>query len=93
MIYMNSLKYLVELIGTYVLVLTLIYIKNPLIIGSIYAVLLTVRNKLSYDIHLNPAATLSYLLIDNSNVSDGLICILLQFLAGYLAYFTYKILK
>ena len=86
-------NYILEIIGTYLYVFINLYSKNAIITGISLAIIIIIGHLLSYNGYFNPSVTLSMYLDNILSFFELLIHISVQFLAGYLAYLTNKILK
>ncbi len=78
-------KYLIEFIGTFFLV-TIVCLTNgnflaPIAVGSLLTAIIYMGYPIS-GAHYNPVTTLSILILKKISLKDGLIYILIQFLAG-----------
>lgn len=81
-------KYLIELIGTFFLVLTIAFSANPLAIGFVLAAMIYMGGYIS-GAHYNPAVTLAILMQRKISVQDSLVYILSQFIGALLACYVY----
>lgn len=81
-------KYLVELIGTFFLLLTIAFSANPLAIGFGLAAMIYMGGYIS-GAHYNPAVTLAVLLQKKITVQESAVYILSQFIGAILACFVY----
>ena len=90
-------KYIVEFIGTFFLVLTILMVCNngtvkgfePIAIGFALMAMIFAGGHIS-GAHYNPAVTLAMLIRKNISLNDGLAYVLAQFLASIFAAFTAK---
>lgn len=81
-------KYLVELIGTFFLVLTIAFSANPFAIGFVLAAMIYMGGYIS-GAHYNPAVTLAVLIQKKISIVDGLFYVFSQFAGALLASFVY----
>jgi aquaporin Z len=90
-------KYIVEFIGTFFLVLTILVVNNngtpagfaPIAVGFALMAMIFAGKHIS-GAHYNPAVTLAMLMRKNIVLNDGLAYILAQFIAAIFAAFTAK---
>jgi aquaporin Z len=90
-------KYIVEFIGTFFLVLTILVVNNngtpagfaPIAVGFALMAMIFAGKHIS-GAHYNPAVTLAMLMRKNIALNDGLAYILAQFIAAVFAAFTAK---
>ena len=85
-------KYLIELLGTFVLVLTVGLTGNPIAIGAILTVLVYIGYNIS-GAHYNPAITAAVFIRKRIQFRDASIYILFQLGGAFLAALVYKILS
>lgn len=77
-------KYIIELLGTFFLVLTIALTANPLAIGSILMVMIYMGGNISGG-HYNPAVTLGVLIRGKISSQDAIMYALFQLLGAFIA--------
>lgn len=82
-------KYLVEFLGTGVLVYVILATGNPIAIGATLAFLIIITSKISGG-HINPAVSLVMASINKIDTSELIPYLLAQFLGGLVALEIYK---
>jgi aquaporin Z len=85
-------NYIVELIGTFFLVLVIGLTGNPLAIGAILIAMVYMGGHIS-GAHYNPAVTFAIFIRKKINMNDAMMYILFQFAGALLAAFTYYLIK
>lgn len=81
-------KYIIELIGTFFLVLTIGFSGNPLAIGAMLMVMVYMGGYIS-GAHYNPAVSLAVLIRGKINAKDFALYIIFQTLGAFLAAYVY----
>lgn len=90
---MNTISsYLVEFIGTFIFMYVIITTGSAIPIGVTLAAMIYFGGKISGGA-FNPAVTLMLFLNKKINVASFIIYLVVQFLAGFLAYGAYLMLK
>lgn len=85
-------KYIIEAIGTFVLVVTISLSANPLAIGVVLMAMIYMGGYIS-GAHYNPAVTLAVYLQKKINKRDALMYMLFQFIGAVLASFVFLFIK
>lgn len=83
-------KYLIEFVGTAILLYIVISTLNPLAIGATFALLILLGMSLGGSGHYNPAITIMMTSAKKTPVSDLIPFIILQILGGLCALELYK---
>lgn len=79
------MNYLVEFIGTLILIFMIIVTKNPLMIGLTLTTIIIIGEKISGG-HFNPAVSVAMLYLGKLNISDLLPYIVAQICGGLVGY-------
>jgi len=85
-------KYLIELIGTFFLVLTVAFSANPIAIGVVLAVMIYMGGYIS-GAHYNPAVTFAVYLQKKISSKDAVRYVVAQFLGAIAACFIFHLIK
>lgn len=83
------LQYLVEFIGSVIMVYVLLKTKNVLAVGAIYFLLIILTNKFSGGF-FNPAITIALSMFDQISKTDMFFYVLAQVLGGVIGLEIYK---
>ena len=81
--------FLAELLGTFILVLSILATANPLYIGAAFLAAITIISKISGG-HINPVVSLAMYLNGTLSMNQLLTYIPAQILGAILAFFAYK---
>ena len=79
------MNYLVEFIGTLILIFMIIVTKNPLMIGLTLTTIIIIGEKISGG-HFNPAVSVAMFYLGKLNISDLLPYIVAQICGGLVGY-------
>ena len=84
------MNYLVEFVGTLILIFMIIVTKNPLMIGLTLTTIIIIGEKISGG-HFNPAVSVAMLYLGKLNIDDLLPYIVAQICGGLVGYKLTKI--
>ena len=86
----HFLKPICLLIGTYIIILVFLFLKNPILTGITITLLLGLTQIISQDVHYNTIIELTRLLTNQTKLTEFLFYFFLELLGGFLAVKTYK---
>ena len=82
---MNIMNYLVEFVGTLILLFMIIITRNPLMIGLTLTTIIIIGEKIS-GAHFNPAVSVAMYYLGKLNIDDLLPYIVAQICGGLVGY-------